>query len=262
MTCDQARDYAPAFVLGALERDDEAAVRQHLATCPGPHPEFLELGEVVPALAESVELVEPPPSLRGRIMAAAAADLAERQNAPSPLVPSALVGRVSTRSARPTGGRPRFAWAFGIAAVLAIAALGAWNVSLRSELDAASAYRQAVAQVLAVAAEPGSHTAVLSSRADPNRAGLAAIGADGSIHVVMRGLAPTTDGHVYEAWIIAGSGPPTPIGSFTVGSDGTGALFTTGPGAAGVTVALTLESAPGATTPTLPIISSGVASQT
>ena len=262
MTCDQVRDLAPAFVLGALERHEEAEVRDHLATCAEPHPEFVELGEVVPALAASVELVDPPPSLRGRIMAIAAQDLAERQNAPPPILRRALAERVPMPSARPILARPRFTWALGIAAVLAIAALGAWNLSLRSELDGASAYSRAVGQVLAIAAEPGSLTAILSSRDDPNRAGLAAIGPDGSIHVVMRGLAPTTDGHVYEAWVIPGSSTPTPIGWFTVGSDGTGALTASGPGTAGVTVALTLEAGPGATTPTLPIVSSGVASPT
>ncbi|MBF6604920.1 MAG: anti-sigma factor [Chloroflexi bacterium] len=282
MTCDEARDLAPAYVLGALERDEEQTVRGHLATCPHAHEEFAELGSVVPALDVPIELVEPPASLRDRIMAAAAVDLAERRSAPSSMAAAAVdlaerrsapssmaaaaVDLAERRSAPPSIaparaglGRPRFAWAIGIAAVLAIVALGAWNVALRAQLDSATAYRQAVGQVLAAAAAPGSHTAVLSSRDNPGRAGLAAIAADGSVHVVMHGLAPTTGGHVYEAWVIAGSAAPTPIGSFTVGPDGTGSLTGAGPGAAGVTVALTLEPGPGATTPTLPIVSSGVA---
>ena len=44
MTCDEIRDLAPAFVLGALGPDEEAAVRDHLASCPEPHPEMAELG--------------------------------------------------------------------------------------------------------------------------------------------------------------------------------------------------------------------------
>ena len=61
--------------------------------------------------------------------------------------------------------------------------------------------------------------------------------------------------------MIAGQNPPVPIGSFTVGSDGTGYLAAGGaPAGAGVTVALTLEPGPGAKTPTPPIISAGVAS--
>ena len=57
-----------------------ASVREHLATCPESHAEFDELGGVVPYLLDdpSLELVEPPAALGDRIMAAAAADLAER----------------------------------------------------------------------------------------------------------------------------------------------------------------------------------------
>ncbi|MBA2719713.1 MAG: hypothetical protein H0U52_10805, partial [Chloroflexi bacterium] len=82
MTCDLARDLAAGYVLVALEPGEEAAVRDHLATCSEPHPEFDELGGTVPALLEfeleGLQLVEPPAALRDRIMAAAAADLAAR----------------------------------------------------------------------------------------------------------------------------------------------------------------------------------------
>ena len=86
MTHETARGLAAAYVLGALEPAEEAAVREHLQTCAEPHDEFAELGGVVPYLVElpGLELVEPPASLRDRIMAAAAADLAERTATASP----------------------------------------------------------------------------------------------------------------------------------------------------------------------------------
>ena len=167
-----------------------------------------------------------------------------------------------------TRRRSPLAWVAGIAAVLAIVALGAWNVSLRNDnaglhgnLDAAAAYRQHVEQVLGAAAQPGSHAAILTSDVSPTVSGLAAVGADGSVSIVMRGLSPTTGTKVYEAWVIAGDSPPVPIGSFAVAGDGTGFLAAGGaPSAAGVTVALTLEDGPGATSPKPPIISAGKAS--
>ena len=91
MTCDDVRDQAAAFVLGALTPAEEEAVRDHLATCPEAHAEFAELGGVVPILAAAVEQVEPPPALRERIMAAAAADRRERVAAPAVVAPVALV---------------------------------------------------------------------------------------------------------------------------------------------------------------------------
>jgi hypothetical protein len=51
-----------------------------------------------------------------------------------------------------------------------------------------------------------------------------------------------------------------PLGSFTVGGNGTAFFEGSGlPSAEGIVLALTLEPGPGATTPTLPIISAGVA---
>jgi anti-sigma factor RsiW len=260
MTHEQVLDLAAAFVLGALAPDEERAVREHLATCPLTHEELAELGSVVAALAETVELVEPPASLRGRVMAAAAHDLetrrpAETKSLERPSAPPPDVAAI--RRARPA----RLGWVLGLAAALVIAVLGIWNVSLRSDLDTATAYRQHVEQVLAAAARTGSHSAILSSKDNPAIGGLAVVASDGSVQVVMRGLAPTSGGRVYEAWVIAGQNAPVPIGSFTVGSDGTGYLAAGGaPAAAGVTVALTLEPGPGAKAPTPPIISAGVAS--
>ena len=276
MTCDDVRDLAPAFVLDALESEEADAVREHLATCAEPHPEFAELGSVVPALLETVDLVEPPAALRGRIMAAAAQDLAERstpaavagRTALAPVadrtppaaerttpVPASVIDLAAARESR----RPsRIAWVLGLAAVIAIAALGAWNVSLNNDLNAAVAYRQHVDDALAVAAQPGSSSAILTSKDDAKRSGLAVVAADGSVHIVVRGLGANTGTTVYEAWVIDATGPIA-VGGFTVGADGIGYLTTpAGPGAVGVTVALTLEPVPGATKPAGPVISSGV----
>jgi hypothetical protein len=167
-----------------------------------------------------------------------------------------VIDLADARAAR----RPsRLGWVLGLAAVIAIAALGAWNLSLNNDLNAATAYGQHVDAALAVAAQPGSSTAILTSKDDAKRSGLAVVAGDGSVHIVVRGLGTNTGTTVYEAWVIDASGPIA-IGGFTVGPDGTGYLTTpAGPGAAGVTVALTLEPAPGATKPGGPVISSGVA---
>ena len=41
LTCDEVRDLAPLFVLDALEPDEMAAIRDHLAGCPDAHLELL-----------------------------------------------------------------------------------------------------------------------------------------------------------------------------------------------------------------------------
>ena len=278
LTCDEIRELAAAYVLDALEADEAAAVRSHLAAHPDGHPEIEELGAVIPALAEIVPIVEPPDSLKGRIMAAAAADLAARGGASGatdagaapaptptapgtpPSTPAAPVGfpTAEEREARRTRTSPG-SWVLRIAAVLAIALLGGWNLLLQNDLGAARQYEQNVAAVLQAASQPGALTAVLAADGGTG-SGLAAVDADGDLSIAMRDLAPTSGSSVYEAWVIAADGVPVPLGSFTVGAGGTAFFIADGlPSAEGIVLALTLEPGPGATAPTMPIISAGVA---
>jgi anti-sigma-K factor RskA len=292
LTCDEVREMAGAYVLGALDAAEAGAVRAHLVGHEDAHPEIAELGSVIPAFLETVPMVEPPAGLKDRIMAAAAADLAARGGAsaaasgdaavPSTSPPPALVTPapapiepIAAASAPAAPARPvafptaeeraerrartsTSGWLLRIAAVLAIAALGSWNLLLQNQLSAAQAYERNVAAVLDAAAEPGSLTAVLAS--EGTGSGLASVQADGDLAIAMRDLAPTAGSTVYEAWVIGADGVPVPVGNFRVGESGIGFLEAGGlPAAEGITLALTLEPGPGATTPTMPIISAGVA---
>jgi anti-sigma-K factor RskA len=274
LTHEEVLELAGAFVLGALEPAEEAAVRAHLATCGQSHQDIAELGGVLPVLAEGVPIVEPPAGLRARIMAAAAEDLAARSagvvspgpvattSATAPVVPAAATvafpgpEQREERRARRTSTGTRL---LRIAAVVAIAALGGLSLLLGVQLNAARSYEDGVASVLEVAAEPGSLTANLTADGGTG-SGLAAVSASGEVTIAMQALAATTGNQVYTAWVIAGSAAPVPLGSFTVGNAGTAVfegsgLPTTGP----LVLALTREPGPGATTPTMPIISKGVA---
>ena len=272
---------AGAFVLGALDAQEEAAVRAHLESCTDPHREIAELGGVLPALAESVPMAEPAAGLKGRIMAAAAADLEARggsarasAGAPVPMRPTVAAAAPATpatpatpiafptveeRTARRSGPSSG-TWLLRIAAVLAIAVLGGWNLLLQNDLSASRSYEQSVAAVLDTAAQPGSLSAILTADGGTG-SGLAAVDANGTVTMAMRNLAPTSGAAVYEAWVIGSDGVPVPLGGFQVGKDGTGSFRASGvPASSGIVLALTLEGGPGATTPTLPIISKGVAS--
>lgn len=289
LTCDEVREMAGAFVLGALEPAEAAAVRAHLAHDGDAHPEIAELGSVLPVLAASVPTVEPPADLKARIMAAAAADLASRRAGEAPAA-SAATGAPTLPAAPPESGaaippaapsataadaeptpfpgaseraarRQRTSigvWAARIAAVLVIVLLGGWNLVLQGQLNTAQDYEDSVAAVLDVAAQPGSKTAILNA-ATGTGSGLAAISASGEMTLAMQDLAPTTGDTVYTAWSIGGDKVPVPIGDFKVGSSGTASFVAPGvPAVDGLVLALTHEPAPGATTPTLPIISDGV----
>jgi len=287
MTHDQAIELAGGYVLGALERSEEAAVRAHLATCALPHPEFEALGGVVPALLDldDLVLVEPPAALGSRILAAAAADLAANPRssavapaaggaavpatpaAPATPAPSAAPAAptafpsAAERAARSERTRTsRFDWALRIAAVIAIVAVGAWGLNLQGQLDAARRYDTAIATVVQAAAQPNAKTVILKATEGATASGIAAVAADGSVVLAMRDLAPTTGSQVYEAWVIVGDAAPVPVGGFAVGSDRT-AGFTTKPSTTppGAIIALSLEPAEGSTAPLGPIVSTGIA---
>jgi hypothetical protein len=276
LTHDEALDLAASFVLGALRDDEMAAVRAHLASCPESHDEFVELAGVVPVLHAAVQPVAPPPALKDRIMAAAAADLeARRQDAqgatavsaapPAAAPTGAVPASTGAGTARPSPfpwDRRQFglSWALGIAAVLAIALLGTWNLSLQAQLSNAQAYERQVAAVLDAAARQDALTAVMRSDTADGPAGLAAVTSDGVMRIAMRDLAPTTGTEVYEAWLIAGEQAPVPLGDFQVDATGVGYLEAGGlPTEPGIVLALTREPNADATAPSSTPVSVGTA---
>ena len=297
ISCDEVRDLAPLFVTGALEPVDEAAVREHLLTCAEAHDEVAEFGATAQALLEAVEPAEPSAGLRDRLLAAAAADLAEGRHpaaarvgdAPAaPAVDRVIPGAPAGAAPSAFDAAPAFVApapvpaqlpapapialasrrqtnvlraALALAAVV-IVALGGVGLQMQRDLQAAQAYREGVNSVLTLAAQPGSQAALLAAD-DGSVSGLGVMGADGTVKIAMRGLAATTGSEVYTAWAISGTGAPVAIGDFTVGGDGTAVATVHAPAPApGVVLALTLEPHAGASTPTGPIVAKGVAKPT
>jgi anti-sigma-K factor RskA len=80
-----------------------------------------------------------------------------------------------------------------------------------------------------------------------------AVATDGGVaRATVSGFGAAPDGKTYELWVIEGKGAPRPAGVFRGGDRQVVTLTRPAPG--GSTVAVTLERAGGATTPTLPIL--------
>ena len=274
LSCDDVREMAGSFVLGALPDAEAVAVRAHLASCDDAHAEIAELGSVIPVLDASVPVVEPPADLKARILAAAAAERPssvavvatpaaaaaadELPDGAAP-VPFPTSQERAERAAARSGASP-LAWVLRIAAVLAIVALTGWNLLLQGQLSASQQFEQDVAAVLRVAQQPGSLAAILSPD-DGTGSGIAAVTEAGDLTLAMQDLAPTSGTQVYETWVIPADGVPIALGGFQVGRDGTASFVGTGlPVADGIVLALTLEPVSGMTAPTGPVVSKGVAS--
>lgn len=281
LSCADVRELAPAYALDALDASVAAAVRAHLAGHPGAHPEFGELAEIAPALAYLTDPVDPPATLKARVLAAAAATAQEApvRAAPAHVAPAAIASprgpqpaerRQGWRGLIPTRRVAVAQWAFAAAAVVAIVALVFANVGLQRDVSNASQFNEQMQRALSLAAAPGSRIAVIGPAAGTagssgsgvagGPTGLAVIPASGSGVLVMQGLGASEGNGVYEAWAIVGKAAPVPIGSFVVGGDGLGWLSELAvPAGDSVVVALTREPGPGATKPTLPIVASGAA---
>lgn len=266
LSCEQVGELAAGYVLDALEPAETEAVRAHLDTCTDRHDEFAELGGVVPYLAETVEPVEPPSRLRSRVVAAVADDIRARAGAAhrerlAPPVPPVGARSPARAADRPVvaARRSPLAWVAAAAAAFIILALAGATVVTQSELEAMREYERGVAAVLDLAARDGSQTAILTSDEAGGAQGIAAIGSDGRLLVALRGLSATSGTQVYEAWAIAGDESPVPLGDFRVDEHGTATFAGTAASLDELTLAITLEPRPGATTPTMPIVAAGKA---
>jgi anti-sigma-K factor RskA len=205
------RELLGAFALGAVDADEAARVRAHLATCAECQAEMAELWLAVDSLPNTIEPMEPPPALRGRIAAAIAAEAASPAPvppapalepvptvAPAPLVPEAIRKPASFWS-RATP------WAAAAAILLLLSAgLLVWNLRLREQLATAP-----VTETIALAptdAAPGAHGEVTY------------LPQDNLLLLDVRDLPPLKPDQVYEVWLIGSEGP-VPAGTFDQPTD-------------------------------------------
>ncbi len=219
-------DLLAAYALDALDHDERERFERHLADCEECTEQLAMLREPVAALAYAAEGPVPPKELRDRIIEGARTE------------PRAAVIRVPGRN-----------WALSAVAAVAAAAaclavgLGVWAHSLSDSLDRERSHNSAIEQLLGE-----------SATAKP------LIGANGSLIVARNGraallvcgLADAPSAKTYEAWVITGNSPE-PAGLFRGGS-GCGPVFLTQRVPKSATVAVTLERAGGAASPTLPIL--------
>jgi anti-sigma-K factor RskA len=181
------RDELAAYLLGALEPGEAAALEQHLAGCEECRTELTWLRPAAQVLPEAVERVEPPAELRARIMDEAWSDAGQR-------VRPAPAGERRRRSAllRP---------AFGLAAVLTIAA-GVAGYAIR---DSGSG--------------GGGSTTVTAGRAPGVTAEVVSAGDGGTLHLAhVRSLPPD---QVLQAWVQRGDRIESAKTLFVPNRDGT-----------------------------------------
>ena len=187
---EQRRDELAAYLLGALEPGEAAALEQHLAACEECRTELAWLRPAALALPESVERVEPPAELRTRIMAEVQPE-------------NGTAARHPERARRLTSGggrRPVLRPAFGLAVALVIAA-GVAGYAIR---DSGSG---------------GESSTVVAGKAPGPTVQMVRAGSSGTLHFAHLRQLPSDE--VLQAWVRRGKRIESAKTLFVPNRDGT-----------------------------------------
>jgi anti-sigma-K factor RskA len=267
MTHDELRELSGGYALGILDEPERRAFEAHVSTCASCAAEIRDFTAVASALALDVPQVDPPASLRDRVLRAATSP------APQGAVVESIAERRAASEQRRPGRERLFALLSAAAAVIAVA-LGGYAVSLQRRIavledqvrvasDRAAQSQQQLVQLRA-ATDQSTQVRQILAAGDLRRIDLAgtkvAPGATGrafwsqreGLVVAFANLPATQTGQVYQLWVIPPGGTPIDAGLLALQSDGRAlALARSGTSERVGTVAITLEPAGGSPVPTL-----------
>lgn len=269
-------ELAVGWALRALEPDDEDRFTGHLRDCQRCTSSVRDSGRVLAALVEQLPLESPSPQLRSRLLAEIGNTGPQSGARPAESAPSAMPGaelidfaaaRGRSQTRRESRRAARSSWTristlvAAAAAVLAIAGLGIWNVSLQADRDSATSVAAERGEILQDLAAAGEVSMTPLHDGDGRPVATLVRGASQTM-VMTTGLRVNdSDDQIYVLWGLKEIGEPKPLGTFDVVT-GELDMRTVGTTNSGIDTfnayALTLESgrqAPAA--PTLPMVASG-----
>ena len=267
MTHDELRELSGGYALGILDEPDRRTFEAHLSTCASCAAKVRDFTAVASALALDVPQIDPPASLRERVLRAATV----------PASQPAAVEQFTARRETPEARRPRresMLTLLSAAAVVIAFALGAYAVSLqrriavlegqvRAAADRAAQSQQQLVQLKAAADQSTQVRRILAAgdlrrldlagtKAAPAAAGRAFWSPAEGLVVAFANLPATDAGRVYQLWVIPPGGSPIDAGLLELQSDGRAlALAKAGTSQRVGTVAITLEPPGGSPAPTL-----------
>ena len=268
---------AVGWALSALEPDDEARLAAHLPGCARCTETVREAVWTVTDLAYAVPNETPPRRLKRQILDLAAAE--PRRPATSapgadPQWPPTEAPTTEPREARTGGGRPpaeviplrrrwiaRTAVAAGVAL---IAALGVWNVQLRSHQDDLQRIVAQRDELVARLTEPGpARIAIIQRRGGEGPRYATVVVKDGRIGLITETL-PAQPGKItYWLWGLhtLDDQSPVPLAGFRVPDTLFSACNIDPPAGAGSIQAFAISAEPGPERPTKPtdVVGSGAA---
>jgi anti-sigma-K factor RskA len=231
---DELRESVPAWVLGALDRDESERVRAHVETCDECQAEVARLRPVAESIGLASRTVAAPAGLRERIIARA------RREPDGTVSVDRQPLRLDVRRRLPPRARIRFPFP-AVAAMVAVALLaGAVAGAVAGRLTP-SQPPAAVAQYTLTG-----HDAMSGASAQ-----VVELRSDRVTFVAFSHLPSPPEGKLYEIWLIKAGTPAVAAGVFVPEPDGTKTVLLARSIDGFATMAVTAEAAPnGAPAPT------------
>lgn len=254
ITCDEAVEISASYALGALDEAEKATIEEHLEGCPACRLSLEQDRAIVSRLPEAVKLTEPPPALKGRLMARV--DEFEAEEA-EPVVAQAEGSGGGNKGSGWFGLFGNRPFVFGTAIVAAIVFLIAWSITQTVRLnDLSSENLEMTARVEDLEAQNATVSTSVSGVKEEN-VQLASIvrrqwdalafatapeiravrfdGTDGSPTIkaslflddstlrammMVTGLKPPQDGYTYQLWLVTSERKVVSLGTFRTIADG------------------------------------------
>ena len=188
----RVHELSGAYALDALDHAERERFERHLRRCPACAEDVRRMTSTATALAMAVA-AEPPPGLKQRVLAAAAA------TPQLPPLPSAAAKRRRGRHVTRSAWFPRLALGVAAVGVAAAVVLAVVTVSTQDRLDRLQAQNQAIASVLAA---PDAQIATGTSSTGGNATVVLSY-AQQKMIFTSTGLPALPDNKVYELWLLS-----------------------------------------------------------
>lgn len=202
LDCQAVDELDAALALGAVEAEEARAVAAHLATCVEPHAQLRAFAGAGEVLIMSSDPVTPSPIVRDRLMATIGRTPQQHRTALGSAARRGWFDWLSPRVARP----------LAVAAVVALVAVGAWNVALQSQIGERDRALRAVAAAIS------GGEAAMRVDGSAGRGYLVDTPGRGAALVVTDLEAIGAD-QLYELWLLDAAGAPVAVGTFRPGRD-------------------------------------------
>lgn len=258
------------YSMQALTPAESAEVKAHLDTCATCRSVLADMLADVSLIAMTVPQEELPEGARQRFAAAMAKT--SQLSAAASKVPQIAAPPRSRHKHKHTSALGWFEWAITAAALLVACYLGYHDFELQREIDAnreeiarlsvQAAHAQELDRLMDALSSPLARQVTLTeTRGMPQPVGHATyLPKSGALIFVASNLRPLVKSKTYELWLIPANGKaPIPAGLFRPDAKGSAAVVLP-PLPEGVDAkafGVTVETAEGASTPTLPIVMSG-----